>query len=223
MLSRSAAVAALPVLVLVALGGCDDGGSGGETGEEPGATATTAYPELPDGCPTPADPGPHEYDEQLHDELMAMFERDQSGRTGGPDDEGDPARTERLREVLAERGWPGFDLVGEDGEDAAWTIAQHADLDPDLQRCALALLEIAVDAGQGSPGNLAYLSDRVAVGAGEKQRYGTQVGCGDDGTPRPATPLEEPGRVDELREEAGLPPYEEYLTEMEQLCSEPVS
>jgi hypothetical protein len=172
------------------------------------------------GCPEePADPFPHEYDEALHDELIAMLERDQSGRSGGEDDEGDVTRSERLRQILAEHGWPGFDLVGEDGEDAAWAIAQHADLDPDLQRCALEHLRAAVDQGQGSPGNLAYLSDRIAVSAGEPQRYGTQVACGRRGrAPKPQTPLAEPDRIEQLRKEADLEPWADYLAQMEELC-----
>jgi hypothetical protein len=198
--------------------GCGDD----EPDEESGGDVPAAYADLPEGCPVPSDPGPHDHDAELHDELMAMFERDQSGRTGGPDDEGDMARTERLKEIVAEHGWPGFDLVGEDGEDAAWTIAQHSDLDPEFQQCALALLEIAVAEDQGSPGNLAYLSDRVAVAAGEPQRYGTQVGCGANGKPKPAAPLAEPDRIEELRAEADLPPYDEYLAEMQQICGEPL-
>ena len=121
--------------------------------------------------------------------------------------------------ITAEHGWPTYDLVGEDGEDAAWAIAQHSDQDRDFQLCALEHLRIAVDAGQGSPGNLAYLSDRVAVSGGEPQRYGTQVGCGPDG-PEPATPLAEPDGIDAARAEVGLPPYADYLAEMEAVCAE---
>jgi hypothetical protein len=211
-------------MTLVAgVGGCGDGGSGDDGTDDDRRAADTTYADLPEGCPAPSDPGQDEYDAALHDELIAMFDRDQSGRTGGPDDEGDPARTDRLKEIVAEVGWPGFDLVGEDGEDAAWTIAQHSDLDPEFQSCALALLEIAVDDEQGSPGNLAYLSDRVAVAAGEPQLYGTQVGCRRDGLPKPATPLAEPDRIDELRRKADLPPYTDYLSEMKEICAEPIS
>jgi hypothetical protein len=158
------------------------------------------------------------FDQALHDELIAMLERDQSGRMGGPDAEGDAARTARLAEILDTHGWPTYDLVGEDGEDAAWAIAQHSDQDPAFQRRALELLRAAVEAGQASPGNLAYLEDRVAVSAGEPQTYGTQVGCGPDG-PAPATPLEDEAAVDALRAEAGLEPYDDYLAEMTELCA----
>lgn len=210
-------------LALTLVGGCD----ADDTAEESRAaeTAATTAPTQASPvvvCPEPTNPGPHEYDARLHDELLAMLERDQSGRTGGSDEEGDEARTERLKHILAEYGWPGFDLVGQDGEDAAWAIAQHADLDPEFQECALTHLRKAVAQGQGSPGNLAYLTDRIAVARGEPQTYGTQVRCARNGTPRPSTRLVEPDRIDELRAAADLDPYDEYLAEMREICSQPV-
>jgi uncharacterized protein DUF6624 len=191
-----------------------------------GKTADRAAPASSSAAPTessatessPTGPGPPGFDGELHDELLAMLERDQSGRTGGPDAEGDAARTQRLAEILDEHGWPTYDLVGEDGEDAAWAIAQHSDQDPALQRRALELLRTAVAAGQASPGNLAYLEDRVAVAAGQPQTYGTQVGCGPEG-PQPATPLADPPAVDGLRAAAGLEPLADYLAEMAEICS----
>ena len=214
---RLAAVA----MAVALLAGCsDDDASVAEPEPELKETTTQAAPTPIVGCPEPTDPGPHEYDAELHDELMAMLERDQSGRTGGEDEEGDEARTERLKQILAEYGWPGFDLVGEDGEDAAWAIAQHSDLDPEFQKCALGHLKKAVAAGHGSPGNLAYLSDRIAVAEGRPQTYGTQVSCGANGKPEPATPLAKPDRIEELRAEADLDPYADYLAEMEQICGE---
>jgi hypothetical protein len=205
----------LAAVLLCAAAGCSDEAEPTES-SAPAATPS----DLPEGCPAPLEEMDRELDEELRAELVAMFERDQSGRMGGRDDEGDDARTERLKEIIEEHGWPGTDLVGEDGEDAAWTIAQHSDLDPDFQRCALAHLEAAVEQEVGSPGNLAYLTDRVAAGAGEPQTYGTQMGCTKKG-PRPATPLVDPGGIEELRAEAGLPPYEEYLEEMAEACTAP--
>jgi hypothetical protein len=199
----------------VVLVGC----SGDE--EDPSATAPSSTSAEASESATPSTatatraPG---FDQALHDELVAMLERDQSGRTGGPDPEGDAARTERLKEILAEHGWPTYDLVGEDGEDAAWAIVQHSDQDPAFQREALELLREAVEAGQASPGNLAYLTDRVAVGAGEPQTYGTQVGCGPGG-PEPATPLVDEAGIDVLRAEVGLDPWADYLAEMEGICA----
>jgi hypothetical protein len=199
-------VRAFPLLALLALllAGCAPG-SGDRTGRAESAGVPRASPSAG-------------FDEALHDELIGMLERDQSGRTGGADPEGDAARTARLAEILDEHGWPTYDLVGEDGEDAAWAIAQHSDQDPAFQRRALELLRTAVAEGQASPGNLAYLTDRVAVGAGEPQTYGTQIGCGPSG-PEPATPLADEAAVDGLRAEAGLPPLADYLAELAEVCA----
>jgi hypothetical protein len=164
-----------------------------------GCSGDVAAPEATASSTTTSSSG---FDQALHDELLAMLERDQSRRTGGPDAEGDVARTARLK----------------DGEDAAWAVAQHSDQDPAFQGEALELLRAAVDAGQASPGNLAYLTDRVAVGAGEPQPYGTQVGCGPDG-PEPATPIADEGAVDGRRAEVGLPPLADYLAEMAAICA----
>ena len=146
------------VLLLVLLVGCS--GDGGDDA----ARRTT---------PRPAEVT---LDPELRDELVAMMAEDQEERTGGGTIEDEP-RTARLKEIIEEHGWPGYDLVGEEGEDAAWALAQHADLDPEFQQQALELLRDAVAEGQASPGNLAYLEDRVAVAQGQPQLYGTQMGC----------------------------------------------
>lgn len=149
-----------------------------------------------------------------------MLAADQEARLGeGQQGVGDDqVRTERLQEILARHGWPGRTLVGDDGATAAWAIAQHSDLDPAFQRRALELMGPAVAVGEADPGELAYLTDRVAANAGQPQTYGTQMGCTEDGGPRLA-PLAEPDRVDELRAGAGLPPLEEYLAELARTCA----
>lgn len=169
----------------------------------------------------PAQPGPAAatgLDEALRDELVAMAEEDQAERTGGGI-MNDEARTERLKGIIAEHGWPTYDLVGKEAEDAAWLIAQHSDLDPAFQAEALELLRDAVAEGQASPGNLAYLEDRVRAGRGEPQLYGTQMGCGRNGRPKPG-PIEDPAGLDDRREAAGLPPYDRYLRQMARVCQE---
>ena len=125
----------------------------------------------------------------------------------------------RLKEIIAEHGWPTYDLVGHRAADAAWLIAQHADLDPEFQREALELLRAAVEADQASAGNLAYLTDRVAAGAGEPQSYGTQVACMPKG-PKPGTPIADRSGLEERRAAAGLEPYEKYLRQMTRICAD---
>lgn len=158
-------------------------------------------------------------DEELRDELLQLLEEDQAERLEGADFGGDPPRTERLAEIIAEHGWPGYSLVGEEAEDAAWAIAQHSDHDVDFQKTALQSLTAAVEAGDASPGNLAYLTDRIAVNDGTDQTYGTQIACTEDG-PQPVVPIADEGSVDERRADVSLPPLADYYAEMEAICSE---
>ena len=86
----------LLAVAVVLLTGCSDGGS-----ERTAATSAAATTSATAAATESRAPG---FDQELHDELIGMLERDQSGRTGGPDAEGDAARTERLAEILAEHG-----------------------------------------------------------------------------------------------------------------------
>ncbi|HEX6150529.1 DUF6624 domain-containing protein [Nocardioides sp.] len=195
--ARAALVAAM-LGVLVALVGCS-GSDDDRPATDPGST------------PSPA--GPVEFDQALADELVAMQAADQEG-SGLHED-----RQARLAEIFDEHGWPGHDLVGEEGSTAAWVIAQHSDLDLAFQERALELLSEAVDADNASAGDLAYLTDRVAVAKGEPQTYGTQIRC-DRKKPVPPTPIADPDAVDELRAEAGLEPMRAYLREMKKICKQ---
>jgi hypothetical protein len=166
----------------------------------------------------------HAVDDQLAAELAAMAAEDQ--RTHQPSDgvfarritlqqRFDIARvravnTDRLREIVAEIGWPGRALVGEEGAEHAWLIAQHADHQLDSQRVFLEALVRAVEAGDAPARHAAFLTDRVSVNEGRPQRYGTQVADMEDGEAVP-WPLEKPDQVDEQRMSVGLPPLSEYL------------
>ena len=159
-------------------------------------------------------------------ELAAMVAEDQRVRTRhGPPPAGgyrlstaeamessrvDVRNTDRLREIVAAHGWPGFDLVGAQGERDAWLIAQHADRQLGFQRAALALLEQAVADGDATPSHLAYLTDRVRMNEGREQLYGTQVTGEVGGGPAP-WPIEDPACVDERRAVMGLGPLNEYI------------
>ena len=164
-------------------------------------------------------------DEELRRELLARAEEDQRVRRLAapppgqyeirlPDDLAeewrrvDTGNTRWLEELLATRGWPGHTLVGTDGAEAAWLLAQHADRDPELQRSFLEALRGAVAAGEASRANLAYLEDRVRVHDGRPQLYGTQFTV-TDGEFGPC-PIEDPARLDERRAEVGLDQFAAY-------------
>ena len=129
--------------------------------------------------------------------------------------EADQRRADRLWEILDDyECWPGRKMVGEDGANAAWLLAQHALFDPGLQRRCLEVLEVAVDYGDAPAAHYAYLLDRVRMADGKDQLYGSQfVDSADGGTLVP-WPVEDPAHVDERRRQVGLPPMAEQARQM---------
>jgi hypothetical protein len=127
----------------------------------------------------------------------------------------DAANTARMKEIIAQYGWPGTSLVGSDGANAAWLLIQHADADVPLQKQCLALLERAARKGEASKTNLAYLTDRVLVAEKKKQRYGTQMQ--QQGGKWVPHPVEDEASLDKRRAEVGLPAMAEYIKMMEKM------
>lgn len=109
----------------------------------------------------------------------------------------------RLKEILAEHGWPGPALVGDDGAEAAWLIVQHAIGDPALQRQCLLLLQGAAQSDEVPLWQAAMLEDRIRMFEGRPQIYGTQLETDSEGTIRPYL-LEDPEHVEEHRDRVGL-------------------
>ncbi|MCE2514812.1 MAG: hypothetical protein J4F37_07360 [Acidobacteria bacterium] len=117
---------------------------------------------------------------------------------------------QRLRRVIESVGWPGTDLVGPDGAEAAWLILQHAIAEPDLLRSASALLQAAAREGRADPAHAAMLEDRIRFFEGRPQRYGTQLDWDAEGNLSPGE-VEDPHRLAERRLAVGLPPLEEQI------------
>lgn len=158
----------------------------------------------------------------LRDELLKMAASDQEvrqlarkgdfSRWAAVDD----ANRARLKEIVAQSGWPTVAMVGQDGATAAWLIAQHADRDQAFQREVLALMEPLVRQGQASGKNFAYLYDRTHY----PQRFGTQGSCVSRAEWQPFE-IEDIARVDERRSALGLPPLAEYAKLFKEDCASP--
>ena len=175
-------------------------------------------------------------------ELLARLEQDQYYRAFDYSTAADTTRRRMMREVTSvdsanlayirqlvdSIGWPGGDRFGADAAHAAFMLVQHADRDPDFQARMLPQLTAAVERGEASPIDLAYLVDRVRVKQGRPQVYGTQydvakdaagnVTAGPDGKLRYLIPVVvKPDELDARRAAAGLKPWSEYEREMAQL------
>jgi hypothetical protein len=163
-------------------------------------------------------------DEELRAELLRRMAVDQAARhaldakaMAAADGENLPW----LRQVITDVGWPGKSLVGGDGAHAAWLLAQHADSDPAFQRQCLDLLTAALERGEATAVEQAYLTDRVLLHEGKPQEYGTQA-IARDGRFE-ARKLRDPNHVDQRRASVGLGSLAEYLAEMaEHLAPEPI-
>jgi hypothetical protein len=181
------------------------------------------------GCHHAAAPAPvsEAEREQVKRRLHEMVEREQAPRAGGtvsPDV--DRRNTDELKAILDKYEWVRLSQFGADADRDAALLVQHAVSDPDFQVRVLAVLERMWKAGETRPSRYAYLYDRVALvrsyqringalvraPAGSPtapQRYGTQGRCVLSRW-EPFPPLEDPGNVDRLRAEMGLPPLDEY-------------
>ncbi|HEV2970514.1 MAG TPA: DUF6624 domain-containing protein [Pirellulales bacterium] len=126
----------------------------------------------------------------------------------------DGENTKWLMQVIDERGWPTIAMVGKDGANAAWLLVQHADHNRKFQRKCLDLMA-KLPKGEVSQSNLAYLTDRVLLAEGKKQRYGTQF-TNDDGKFQPSS-LEDETNVDKRRAEVGLEPLADYAKTMKEM------
>jgi len=111
----------------------------------------------------------------------------------------------RIKDIIAQHGGPGFGSVGRDGAKAAWLIVQHAVLDTEFMNKCIPLLKEAVTHNEAEGWYFAYLQDRVLTMSGKPQIYGTQHDIDADGVAYPL-PINEPERVDVLRNEVGLEP-----------------
>ncbi len=130
-----------------------------------------------------------------------------------------------LKAEMKKHGWLGIKEVSQEGDKAAWLIVQHADLDTAFQMSVLKILTEQVKINNTDKMNFAYLTDRVRVNSGGKQVYGTQFG----GTSTDSTgkvinaislPIENPEKVDSLRQTVGLSPLEVYKAQFIQRQNE---
>jgi hypothetical protein len=115
-----------------------------------------------------------------------------------------------FKKVVEEHGWPGYALVGQDGAQAAFLIAQHATSDLEFMRKCLGLLTKAHEAGDAKGEWVALMTDRQrTLREKKKQLYGTQLTT--KGGKLVPLPIEDEAKVDERRKALGMPPLAEYL------------
>lgn len=160
--------------------------------------------------------------ETLVEELLALKRRDEGTRvrllesgvlTDGYSEEMEAIHLENaeaLETILEDYGWPGVSLVGEEGSEAAWLVAQHAISRPGFQRHCLRCLERAVAVNDAPGWQEAYLTDRIRMNEQRPQIFGTQLDWDAEGELSPWE-IEVPAEVDKRRAEIGLVPLAEAV------------
>lgn len=161
---------------------------------------------------------------KLREELHQMAQRDQavrnsviqSGMKRGSAEQAqmikvDAANQTRLKAIFAAYGFPDRRMVGRQGVEDAWLLVQHATGDKPLMRQALTMAAPLMRKGDIPRDDYAMLTDRVRLGEGKKQIYGTQL------TGKPGhfvvRPLEDPVHVDARRASMGLAPLATYIAQ----------
>jgi hypothetical protein len=156
---------------------------------------------------------------ELQKQIARMVELDQAVRLADQVSHGALEEADRNHRVAVERiftryGWPKRSIVGREAAHRFWLLVQHQP--PELQRRMLPELEVAARQGEASRSDYAYLHDRVRLGEGKPQRWGTQAKCV-NGLPV-LSPVEDRAGLEERRRELRMPPIREYLKGMKDLC-----
>lgn len=73
----------------------------------------------------------------------------------------DRENARRLAEIVRQVGWPGIQLAGADGEEAAWEVAMHADTAQRERLTWLPLIDEAARLGDVPPQHAEYLRLRA--------------------------------------------------------------
>jgi len=119
-----------------------------------------------------------------------------------------------LDDIYKKYGYPGKNLVGEQGAHFYWLMVQHCDKHPDFQQKILVAMKKQVDKGNATAIDYAYLTDRVALNTGKKQLYGTQLTYNTKICQAYPRPVDDSVNLNSRRKAIKLPPIEQYLNEL---------
>jgi hypothetical protein len=114
----------------------------------------------------------------------------------------------KVEAILNLYGWLGADAVGPTGNMTLYLVIQHAD--KDTRAKYLPMMRDAVKEGRADASDLALMEDRVALEAGKKQLYGSQLAQDTQAGKYYFRPIEDEPNVNNRRATMGLEPLEYY-------------
>lgn len=115
----------------------------------------------------------------------------------------------KVKTMLDQYGWLGNDIIGGPGSTTLFLVIQHSN--QTTQEKYLPMMREAVKKGKAQGSSLALLEDRVLLGQGKRQIYGSQIARDQETHFYYVSPLEDPDHVDQRRAEVGLGPLADYV------------
>jgi hypothetical protein len=114
-----------------------------------------------------------------------------------------------LERLIAGKGWPRIGDVGREAAMAAFLVMMHSE--NGHQKKYLATIKKICEANELSWERYAAIYDRSLFNDNKPQKYGTHTKYNEQTKTTELYPLEDESKVNEWRNEIGLPPLEEYL------------
>lgn len=133
-------------------------------------------------------------------------------------DKVDTENTNGLKKILETYSWDDIAAINPELLGKAFHIVQHSN-DEAFQAETLPVFKALAETGKVDQQQYALMYDRVSLGQGKAQRYGSQFECR-DGAWQAKLPLEEPDTLDERRAVMNMTTMKENLEIAEKLYGE---
>ncbi len=115
----------------------------------------------------------------------------------------------KVKVILDKYGWPGKDIIGEQGNWTICNVIQHSD--NEIRIKYLPMMRQAVKEKKLHPRFLVRSEDRIATERGDLQIYGGQMKYYPETKSFNVWPVYDPVNIDKRRAEIGLEPISEFL------------
>jgi len=115
-----------------------------------------------------------------------------------------------VEQIIEKHGWLSTEEIGSTANSTLFLVIQHSN--QETQEKYLPMMRQAVRDGKANSRSLALLEDRVGLGKGELQVYGSQIGTDQETGEMYVLPLVDPENVNERRSQVGLGPIEDYIS-----------
>jgi len=115
----------------------------------------------------------------------------------------------KVKVILDKYGWPGKDIIGEQGNWTICNVIQHSD--NGIRIKYLPMMRQAVKEKKLHPRFLVRTEDRIATERGDLQIYGGQMKYYPETKSFNVWPVYDPVNIDKRRAEIGLEPISEFL------------